>query len=433
MTNQFLIKEIKSRWILDSRGFPTVETDVITYNGILGRAAVPSGASTGEYEVVELRDGGKKFMGKGVEIAVNNVVSEIAKNLINQDVRDQNKIDKIMIELDGTKNKSRLGGNAILSVSLAVAVASAKVLNMKLYEYLNTLYRNSNNLPDKYIFPVPISNILNGGKHAGNDLSIQEFMVVPIGAKSFKESIIMISEIYHNLKEKIKLKFGKSAINLGDEGGFAPNLSYTRDALDLINNSIEDLGYKSGNEVFIAIDAAASEFYKNSQYYIDNKNLTPNELIDYYLDLIKTYPIISIEDPFEENDFKSHTELMTKTDIQIVGDDLFVTQLERIKRGAKEKSANALLLKVNQVGSLSEALSAAKFCEDNKMNVIVSHRSGETEDTFIADLVIGLSFKKGMIKTGAPARSERTAKYNRLIRIEEEVDKKAIFAGVNYS
>ena len=434
MVKNFLIKKVVSRWILDSRGFPTVETDIITDDDVIGRAAVPSGASTGIYEVIELRDNEAHFLGKGVQKAVNNVNTKINDILKGQDIRRQKLIDNTMIELDATKNKSNLGGNAILSVSLAVAVAAAKSLKIELFEYLYDLYRKKTTPKNEYILPIPMSNVLNGGKHAGNDLSVQEFMIVPIGAKSFTDSIIMVSEIYQHLKNNIKMKFGKSATNLGDEGGFAPNLSQTRDALNLLISSIEDSGYKKKKDVYLAMDSAASQFFDNGRYYIDEKYLSPDELVDYYVELVESYPIISIEDAFEENDFNSHSKLMKKigSKIQIVGDDLFVTQVDRINRGIKEKSANSLLLKVNQVGTLTEAMESAKLCEKNNFNIVISHRSGETEDTFIADLSTGLSFKNGMIKTGAPARSERTAKYNRLIRIEEKISDVATYAGINY-
>ncbi len=431
MTDRYLIKKIRARWILDSRGFPTIETDVITEDGVVGRAAVPSGASTGEHEVLELRDRNNRFMGRGVNKAIENVNLKIAKLLLNQNVLDQSSLDQSMIELDGTKNKSNLGGNAILSVSLAVADAAAKELNIELFEYLYKIYRENDVPSIKYVLPVPMSNVLNGGKHAGNNLSVQEFMIVPFGASSFKEAIIMISEVYHYLRNRIKEKFGKSAINLGDEGGFAPNLSFTKDALNLLIDAIEESGYNKGKEISIAIDAAASEFYNGSKYLIDEKRLSIEELIDYYIDLVKTYPIISIEDPFDENDFQAHSKLMSKINIQIVGDDLFVTQVDRIKRGIEEKSANALLLKVNQVGTLTEALNSAKLCQKNNFNVIVSHRSGETENTFISDLAVGLSFNRGLIKAGAPARSERTAKYNRILRIEEKIQN-SIYSGKNF-
>ncbi|MBD3227421.1 MAG: phosphopyruvate hydratase [Candidatus Lokiarchaeota archaeon] len=430
----FKIKKIKARWILDSRGFPTVETEVITDKGIMGRAAVPSGASTGEHEVLELRDNQERFLGKGVQIAVKNVNDKINDALKGKDVRKQNLIDNIMIELDGTNNKANLGGNAILSVSLAVAVAAAKSEKIELFEYLYELYREKNKSEHDYILPVPMSNILNGGKHAGNDLSIQEFMIVPIGARTYRDSIVMISEIYQHLKKEIKNEFGKVATNLGDEGGFAPNLNNTRDAINLIMKAIEESGYKKGSEISIALDSAASEFYSSEGYKIDEKILTTDSLIDYYINLVNEYPIISIEDPFNENDFQAHSLLMTKlgTKIQIVGDDLFVTNINRIKTGIDKKSANALLLKLNQIGSLSESLDASHLCQNNNLNVIVSHRSGETEDTFISDLTVGLSFKRGMIKTGAPARSERTAKYNRILRIMEKIPNQIKFAGENF-
>jgi enolase len=339
-----------------------------------------------------------------------------------------------MIDLDGTDNKSNLGANAILSVSLATAVAAAKVSDMELFDYLYKLYRENQNLEPDYYLPTPMCNVLNGGVHAGNNLSVQEFMLVPIGADSYINAIVMVSEVYQYLKKKIRSKYGKTAINLGDEGGFAPNLNYTHEALDLLMDAIDESGYIKNKEISIALDSAASEFFENGKYKIDGKYLIAEELVDYYVELVNNYPIISIEDPFDENDFNSHSLLLQKigSRVQIVGDDLFVTHIKRIKKGIKEKNANALLLKVNQVGSLTESFEAARICQENGLNVIVSHRSGETEDTFIADLSVGLSFNKVMIKSGAPARSERTAKYNRLIRIAEKISSKSSYSGKKF-
>ena len=418
----FIITYVTAREIIDSRGNPTVEADVATRIGF-GRAAVPAGASKGVHEAIELRDGDSRFKGKGVLKAVNNINEVIAKEILGLDARNQREIDNIMIELDGTPNKSHLGANAILAVSLAVAKAAADSYGLPFFQYLGGL--NANKLP------VPLMNIINGGKHAGNKLSIQEFMIVPVGAESFKDALRMGCEIYSSLKNFLETKYGKTAINVGDEGGFAPPMEFTREALDALINAIKRAGYDAGRDVFVALDAAASSFYdeKEKKYFIDGKMIDRAELIEFYETLVNEYPIISIEDPLYEEDFEGFkiiTERLGKK-IQIVGDDLFVTNPQRLTKGIELGAANALLLKVNQIGTLSEALDAAKIALENGYNVIVSHRSGETEDTSISHIAVGLN--TGQIKTGAPARGERTAKYNELLRIEEYLGSSAIFPG----
>ncbi len=412
----FKITKIKSRWILDSRGNPTVETDVFADN-IYSRAAVPSGASTGVLEALELRDGGKEFSGKHVLKAISNVNDIIGRKLIGFDVREQNKIDEEMISLDGTDNKSKLGANAVLSVSLAVAKLAAKLSETPLFAYLHSLAYN--NTRQDFLLPLPCCNIINGGEHAGNNLAIQEFMVLPIGAASFSQAIQNAAEVYHTLKKLLAKKYGSSAINIGDEGGFAPNLSLTSEAVDIIIEAIESAGFLVGADFVLGMDAAASEFYEDGVYNIDGKKLNEEELLEYYLDLIHDYPFKSIEDPFDEQDFRNFSNITAKVDksIQIVDDDLTVTNIKILERAIKEKAGNALLLKVNQIGSLTEAIEAAKLAFKNGFNVMVSHRSGETEDTFIADLAVGLC--TGQLKTGATARSDRNCKYNQLLRIEE--------------
>ncbi|MEJ2277718.1 MAG: enolase [Candidatus Lokiarchaeota archaeon] len=398
MMTDYKITKIKSRWILDSRGNPTVESDVYCGDKF-ARAAVPSGASTGVLEALELRDGGDKFMGKHVTKAVKNVNDVIAKNLKGYDVREQRKIDNAMIQLDGTENKSKLGANAILSVSLGAAKLAAKLEQVPLFSHLYNLSHEKNT--EQYLLPIPSCNIINGGEHAGNDLAVQEFMILPIGAENFSQGIRYVSEVYHTLKQILSEKYGKTAINVGDEGGFAPNISHTKEALDLIIRAIEERGFTLGNEFILGMDAAASEFYENGKYTIDGKELSEDELLQYYLDLIKEYqPLKSIEDPFDEKSFDAFSEITKKID-----------------------SSMQVLLKVNQIGSLSEAIDAANLAFKNEFNVMVSHRSGETEDPFIADLAVGLC--TGQIKSGAPARSERTAKYNQLLRIEEVLGEKA--------
>ena len=418
----FKITKIKSRWILDSRGNPTVESDV--YAGKeYSRAAVPSGASTGVLEALELRDGGKAFMGKHVLKAVNNVNEILAKKLLGFDVREQNKIDNEMISIDGTENKSNMGANAILSVSLAVSKLASKLAEIPLFEHLYNLAYNKSR--DDYLLPLPCCNIINGGEHAGNNLSIQEFMVLPIGADSFSQAIQNVAEVYQTLKKLLGKKYGPSAINVGDEGGFAPNLTLTSEAVDIIIEAIENAGFLLGTDFVMGMDAAASEFYEEGSYNIDGKKLSEEELLEYYMDLIHEYPFKSIEDPFNEKDFRNFSNLTAKVDksIQIVDDDITVTNIKILEKAIKENAGNALLLKVNQIGSLTEAINAAKLSFDNGFNVMVSHRSGETEDPFIADLAVGLC--TGQMKTGATCRSDRTCKFNQLLRIEEYLGENA--------
>lgn len=422
----FAISKIKSRWILDSRGNPTVETDV--YSGdIFTRAAVPSGASTGELEALELRDGNKAFLGKHVTKAVSNVNDILGKKLIGFDVRDQLKLDNEMLSIDGTTNKGTLGANAILSVSLASVRLAAYLLDKPLFKHIYEIAFGKSR--EEFSIPIPSCNIINGGEHAGNNLAIQEFMVLPIGAQSFSQAIQNVAEVYHTLKKLLAKKYGPSAVNVGDEGGFAPNFSETREALDIIIEAIEQRGFAMGTDFVIGIDAAASEFFENNHYMIDDKRLSEEELINYYLDLLRDYPIKSLEDPFDEHAFNGFSELTAKVDksVQVVDDDITVTNIEILKKAIQEKAGNALLLKVNQIGSLSEAIEACKMSYDNGFNVMVSHRSGETEDSFIADLVVGLC--TGQIKSGATARSDRTSKYNQLLRIEEELGNNGRYSG----
>ncbi len=412
--NSYTINRIHAREILDSRGNPTVEVDVYTPSGF-GRASVPSGASTGSNEALELRDKEDRYGGKGVLDAIDNVNSTIEHELLGMDVRKQRDIDSLMVALDGTENKMELGANAILGVSMAVARAAAESLNIPLYRYLGGI--------NAYTLPVPTLNVLNGGKHAGNKLSIQEFMIQPKGAASYSEALRMGAETYHALGEILESRYGGSATNVGYEGGFAPSIEMTADALDALTSAVEEAGYTE-SEISIGMDAAASEFFDGSEYSIDGKLLKPSELIDYYLELIETYPIILIEDPFHEEAFEDFVSLTNDAwDTIIVGDDLFVTNVERLVKGVEMGAANALLLKVNQIGSLSEAFDAANMANRNGYSVVVSHRSAETEDTTIADISVAIG--ADLIKTGAPARSERTAKYNQLLRIEEELGEAA--------
>ncbi|RLE63555.1 MAG: phosphopyruvate hydratase [Thermoprotei archaeon] len=422
-SEEFTILKVHAREVLDSRGNPTVEVDVMTRGG-LGRAMVPSGASTGRYEALELRDGGSRFMGKGVSKAVYNVNNIIAREIIGMDSRRQYEIDKKMVLLDGTPNKARLGANAILGVSLASAKAAAATYRVPLYQYLGGISAR--------VLPTPLMNILNGGKHAGNELSIQEFMVVPVGARSFREALRIGVEIYHSLKKYLKEKYGLAAINVGDEGGFAPPMKYSREALDALCRAVKISGYSLESDVYLALDVAATSFYDEDSgvYFIDGEKLSTDKFQEYLLQLIDEYPIISIEDPFYEEDFEAFS-IFTKEvgdKVQVVGDDLFVTNVERLRIGIEKRAATALLLKVNQIGTLSEALEAAQLAMEKGLKVIVSHRSGETEDTTISDLAVALNC--GQIKTGAPARGERTAKYNRLLRIEEELGDYALYRGV---
>lgn len=415
------IEKVWAREVLDSRGNPTVEAEV-TVKGHVISAIAPSGASTGTWEAHELRDGGDRYGGKGVLKAVENVRGPIAKKLVGMDPTDQRAVDEAMIELDGTENKTNLGGNATVAVSLAVAKAGAMCNGIPVYQHIGG---------DHVTLPVPMLNIINGGKHAGGNLKIQECMIIPAGAPSFTECLRMSTEVYMHLKSLLKSKYGVGAINIGDEGGFAPPLDTVDEALTIITDAVSDAGYVPGKDVFLAIDAASSEFFKDGVYNVDGMDLSAGELLDHYVDLTKTHPLISIEDPFFEDDFETTAELTRKVGkgVQIVGDDLFVTNSKRLARGIEQGSANALLLKVNQIGTVTESGDAAQMSFDNGYNVVVSHRSGESEDTTIADLSVG--WGSGEIKTGAPARGERTAKYNRLLRIEEELGSKAVYPGVS--
>ena len=404
------VKDVIARWVLDSRGNPTVEVDVYLDNGVMGRATVPSGASTGVREAVELRDGDDKFMGLGVDMAVSNVMNTIRPALIGMEAQDQEKIDNLMIQLDGTKNKSKLGANAILGVSLAVLKASAKDAGVELYEYVG----------DKYSLPTAMMNILNGGAHADNSLDFQEYMIIPI-RDTMKERIRVGSEVFHTLKKVLKEK-GYST-NVGDEGGFAPNLKSNEEGFLFIMEAIKRAGYVPGKDVAIAIDVAASEFYKDGKYEIDGKRLDTQELIDFYQELINKYPIISIEDPVDENDWEGFKLITDKLGdkIQLVGDDLFVTNIECLSKGIELGAGNAILLKLNQIGTYTETIKTIKLARENGYKTIISHRSGETEDTTIADLAVGLNL--GQIKTGSMSRTDRMCKYNQLIRIEEKLTK----------
>lgn len=414
-----IIEAIGAREILDSRGNPTVEVEVLLEDGTAARAAVPSGASTGAFEAVELRDGGKRYLGKGVEKAINNVVDVIAPEVVGLDAQDQRLVDQTMIDLDGTKNKAKLGANAILGVSLAVAKASAEHADLSLFKYVG-----GNNA---HVLPVPMMNILNGGAHADTNVDIQEFMVAPIGADSFKESLRWGAEIYHSLKSVLKKR--GLATSIGDEGGFAPNLESNRAALDLILEAVEGAGFKPGKEIALAMDVAATEFYENGKYSFEGKQLTAAEMIAYYSSLVSSYPLVSIEDPLNEDDWDGWAAITTElgSKVQLVGDDLFVTNPERLSRGISANTANALLVKVNQIGSLTETLDAVEMAHRAGYRSMMSHRSGETEDVTIADLAVATNC--GQIKTGAPARSERVAKYNQLLRIEEELGDGARYAG----
>lgn len=413
----FQIEKIHAREILDSRGNPTVEVDVFTCCGF-GRAAVPSGASTGTHEALEMRDGGDRYDGKGVLNAVRNVNEVIAPKLLGISALDQRGIDMLMIELDGTPNKSLLGANAILGVSLGVAKAAASSLGMPLYRYLGGVRAIR--------LPVPSLNVLNGGQHAGNDLAIQEFMIQPWGAKNFSEGLRMAAETYHALGKILRGKYGNVATNVGYEGGYAPPLSRTRDALDAIMSALDVTGY--AEEIRIGLDSAASSFYLDGGYSVDGNRLSPGELIDFYKALVDTYPIALLEDPFEEEAYEDFAELTNKLrGTIIVGDDLYVTNVKRLEKGIKMSATNALLLKLNQIGSVSEAFDAATLSFRNSFKVMVSHRSAETEDCALADVAVALGAE--LLKTGAPARSERNAKYNQLLRIQEELGAAAGYAG----
>ena len=418
-----VIIEVHARQIFDSRGNPTVEVDVITENGIMGRAAVPSGASTGEHEAVELRDGGKAYMGKGVSQAVKNVNEVLAQELIGASVFDQNKIDQTMIDLDGTPNKSKLGANAILGISLATAKAAANELGLPLYRYVGGV--------SAHTLPVPMMNIINGGSHSDAPIAFQEFMVMPIGAESFTHAMQMGSEIFHHLKKVLHSRGLSTAV--GDEGGFAPTLDGTEDALETILRAIENAGYKAGDQVKIALDCAAAEFYEDGVYdytkFEGDKGVkrTSEEQAQYLAELSEKYPIISIEDGMDENDWEGWKALTEKAGdrLQLVGDDLFVTNVTRLSRGIEEGIANSILIKVNQIGTLSETIAAVEMAHRAGYTSVMSHRSGETEDNTIADLAVALN--TGQIKTGSASRSDRMAKYNQLLRIEEELEHAAVY------
>ncbi|MGA1158349.1 MAG: phosphopyruvate hydratase [Candidatus Nanopelagicaceae bacterium] len=413
------IKTVKSREILDSRGNPTIEVDVTLSDGASGRAAVPSGASTGAFEAAELRDGGERYLGKGVRKAAENIEKSIAPKIIGKSPFEQRELDQAMIEIDGTPTKSKLGANAILGVSLAVARAAANSKKLPFYSFIGG--------PDANLLPVPMMNILNGGAHADTNVDIQEFMIAPIGAKTFSEALQWGAEIYHALKAVLKKR--GLATSIGDEGGFAPNLESNRAALDLIVEAINKAGYKPSEQIALAMDVAATEFFKDGKYEFEGSHLTAEEMISYYKSLVDSYPLVSIEDPLSEDDWDGWIRVTKELGdrVQLVGDDLFVTNPERLSKGIKSGAANALLVKVNQIGTLTETLDAVKLAHDSSYRSMMSHRSGETEDTTIADLAVAANC--GQIKTGAPARSERVAKYNQLLRIEEELGSRARYAG----
>ncbi len=414
-----IIEQVAAREILDSRGNPTVEVEVALIDGTVARAAVPSGASTGEHEAVELRDGGARYGGKGVQKAVEGVLDEIAPAVIGLSADEQRLVDQTLLDLDGTSGKSRLGANAILGVSLAVAKAAAESAGLPLFRYLGG--------PNAHILPVPMFNILNGGAHADTGVDVQEFMVAPIGAPNFKEAVRWGAEVYHSLKSVLK----KQGLNtgLGDEGGFAPDVAGTRAALDLICSAIEAAGFKPGVDVALALDVAATEFFRDGAYQFEKQAQNGTQMTEFYAGLLDSYPLVSIEDPLSEDEWDAWTELTTAIGdrVQIVGDDLFVTNPERLEEGIERGAANALLVKVNQIGTLTETLDAVALAHNSGYRTMMSHRSGETEDTIIADLAVAVG--SGQIKTGAPARSERVAKYNQLMRIEEALGDAARYAG----
>lgn len=418
------IETVRAREILDSRGNPTIEVDVVLVDGTFGRAAVPSGASTGVHEALEMRDGGKgRYLGKGVLKAVENVNTAIADELVGWDAIDQKGIDEAMLELDGTHNKSVLGANAILGASLAVAKAAASFLGLPLYRYIGGAYA--------HVLPVPMMNILNGGKHAVDGPDLQEFMAMPVGASSFAEALQWSAETYHTLKKVLK---GKGyGVGVGDEGGFAPSLKTNEEALELILEAIQQAGYEPGKDIWIAMDPAAAEIYENGKYHLakEGRILSSEEMVDFYANWVEKYPIISIEDGLDEDDWEGFKLMVARLgdQIQIVGDDLLVTNTTRIARAIKEKAANSVLIKLNQIGTLTETLAAVQMAHRHGMTAVVSHRSGETADATIADLAVALN--TGQIKTGAPCRSDRIAKYNQLLRIEEELGPQGIYAGMS--
>ena len=417
------IIDIRAREVLDSRGNPTIETEVMLEDGTIGRAIVPSGASTGKFEALELRDGDKsRYNGKGVLKAVENVNEVLAPRLIGLNAYDQVLLDKTMLEIDGTENKSKVGANAILSISMAVARAAAASLDLPLYKYLGGV--------NAKVLPVPFMNVINGGQHADNNLDIQEFMIVPAGAPSFREALRYGAETFHALKKILKESGHVTAV--GDEGGFAPNLNSNEEAIQVLIEAIKAAGYEPGKDIFIALDVAASEFYNEEtrKYHIDGTDKDAEELIEYYESLINNYPIISIEDPFDQEDWEAYANFTVKVGnkVQIVGDDLYVTNVKRLSKGVELKATNSILIKLNQIGSVTETLNTIEMAKTNNMTNVISHRSGETEDTFIADLVVATN--AGMIKTGSLSRSERIAKYNQLLRIEEELGEVAEYKGL---
>ncbi|MCS7174630.1 phosphopyruvate hydratase [Pseudothermotoga sp.] len=420
MYNEIL--DVKAREVLDSRGNPTVEVEVYLEDGQVASAIVPSGASTGKFEALELRDKDKRYFGKGVLKAVKNVNEIIAPKIIGMNVYDQATIDSVLIDLDGTDNKSKLGANAILGVSMAVARAAAESLYLPLYRYLGG--------PNAKVLPVPFMNVINGGKHADNNLDIQEFMIVPVGFSKFSEALRCGAEVFHTLK-KILHDAGH-VTSVGDEGGFAPNLSSNEEAIKVLIEAIQKAGYEPGKDVFIALDCAASSFYDadKKKYLIDGGEKSSDELLEYYRKLVEKYPILSIEDPFDEEDWDAFVKLTEQIGekVQVVGDDIYVTNIKRLQKGVQMKATNSILIKLNQIGTVTETLDVIEFAKQNHMTCIVSHRSGETEDTFIADLAVATN--SGMIKTGSLSRSERIAKYNRLLRIEEELASAAIYKGL---
>ncbi|MBN2101467.1 MAG: phosphopyruvate hydratase [Candidatus Aenigmarchaeota archaeon] len=412
------IKSIKAREVLDSRGNPTVEVDLVTDKGLF-RAMVPSGASAGQHEALELRDGGNRYMGKGTLKAVRNVNEIIAPKIVGMDPTKQVDIDNLMIEIDGTENKDKLGANAVLPVSMAATRAGAAELGLPLYKYIGKLFG-----ADATMIPVPMCNVINGGKHAGQENSIQEHMIMPVGAENFREGIRMVAETYHSLHKILKKKFGAHTTLIGDEGGFAPKeLKTVEERLDLMTEAARNAGYEK--ELVFTLDPAASEFFKDGTYTVGDRKMSGGEMVDFYADLVDKYPIPSIEDGLAEDDWDSWVEMVKKlgNKIQIVGDDIFVTNTKRIKKGIEISAANSALIKLNQIGSVTETLNAIRMAYKKDWTTVVSHRSGETEDSFIADLVVGVN--AGQIKTGAPARSDRNAKYNQLMRIEEELGDKA--------
>lgn len=418
------IVSVKAREVLDSRGNPTVEAEVTLSTGVTGSAIVPSGASTGKFEALELRDGNKDYyMGKGVTKAVNNVNNIIEQEVVGLNAFDQVNVDRVMLDLDGTENKENLGANAILAVSMAAARAAANSLGLPLYKYLGGV--------NAKVLPVPMMNIINGGQHADNNLDIQEFMIMPAGFNSFKDALRAGAEVFHNLKNILKKEGHITSV--GDEGGFAPNLNSNEEAIKYIIRAIQAAGYEPGKQIFIAMDAAASEFYneETKKYSVDGKEMSAAELAEYYISLIDKYPIKSLEDPFDQDDWEGYSEFTAKVEdrVQIVGDDLYVTNVKRLQKGIDLKATNSILIKLNQIGSVTETLDAIELAYKNNMTAVVSHRSGETEDSFIADLVVAVN--AGFIKTGSLSRTDRIAKYNQLLRIEDELGSTAQYRGLN--